>query len=1236
MFLKRYFALVAALVFAGAALAQPANAPRKNFNIPAGNAATTLKTFSEQSGEQIVYPVDRVNDVETKAVSGELTARAALDRMLAGTRLAVVQDERTGAFAIRPSAPPANASNAASDRAAAAAVATGTAQSGANGASAGTTSNGLVVLSPFEVSTDSNRGYYSSSSLSGTRLNSNLSDLASSITVVTKEQLLDTAAVDINDVFLYEANTEGLHQYTEFTQDRDFFNDTTTLNPQSSNRVRGLTAANTARGNYATSSLLPIDTYNVESIEISRGPNTNIFGLGDASGTVNVNPLRANLTRDISQFTLRGDSYGGWRSSFDLNRQLAKNVLAIRLSALHEEKGFIRKPASETTNGFTGALTFRPLKKTTLRARFESHHNFANRANTTLMRDGYTEWRDNGMPVWNPRFGTTGGWRFLNGTAYTAVTAANEGTQFPKGLFPSATFQGVPSAYVVDGVLERYEASRANNNLTSPGTGAEFRYIETGTVFRRKGAVFGIPPLTLYQPPAIADKTVYDWTDINYLAPNYNKTKGETLNLELEQFLVQTQRHLLAFQFGFLREAVDKFDHAFFSRSDSGTPFVQVDVNEFFIDGTANPYFLRPYIGANQPRISWNSEENSNYRGTLAYQIDLREEGSWLRWLGRHSFNGYSEFRRSVIKSMSGGDRNISDYAWTSVNDRNSLAVRGNTYRLNPRYYIGGRVTDPGQIVEIAPKGIEKLNEPRPFIWYGTSTTGGVTSVTRFAEQAQLEGMITGGNGRKTEIRTEGGVWQGFFWNDRIIPTMGWRRDRQREIASRNLNANPPPNATSTIDPASRQNDLSYLEVYPGPWVENSGRTKTAGVVVKPFKWLALTYNKSDSFKPEAVRYDIHLKQSPNPTGSGKDYGVVLKLLRDDRLELRVNRYETVQKNSRSGPTGGAFAARTFRFFFDADTNLSFNSTTGLFDSSDDPWDLEQQGAQWYLSSNPSATPDQAIAAGRELYLKPFGFDAAYVARVREIGLGGFAEINTLTSKGVEVELAYNPSRNWTLKFTGAKQQTIDTELSQNINNFFAKNLAALEAIVIPTNPYTLANSTAGRQWWTSGATNPTSTATPQAFYFANILTTLKQASANAGKPRTQTREYRAAVTSTYQLAGLTDNRFLKNLSLGGSFRWESRARLGYYGAAPIFNGAVVEYDPTRPIYDKGRSYVEFWTTYRMKLFNDRVGARIQLNVKNPFENGRIQPFVYNPDGVPWNYRIVDPRQFILTATFDL
>jgi len=42
------------------------------------------------------------------------------------------------------------------------------------------------------------------------------------------------------------------------------------------------------------------------------------------------------------------------------------------------------------------------------------------------------------------------------------------------------------------------------------------------------------------------------------------------------------------------------------------------------------------------------------------------------------------------------------------------------------------------------------------------------------------------------------------------------------------------------------------------------------------------------------------------------------------------------------------------------------------------------------------------------------------------------------------------------------------------------------------------------------------------------------------------------------------------------------------------------------------------------------------LNVRNVQEGGRLQPISAYPDGTPNAYRIVDPRQFILTMTFDL
>lgn len=83
-----------------------ADAGKKSYDLPAGDATATLKQFSAQSGEQIVYPVAQVTGAKTNAVSGDLTAREALDRMVAGTDLVVVQDEKTGALAVKRAAGP--------------------------------------------------------------------------------------------------------------------------------------------------------------------------------------------------------------------------------------------------------------------------------------------------------------------------------------------------------------------------------------------------------------------------------------------------------------------------------------------------------------------------------------------------------------------------------------------------------------------------------------------------------------------------------------------------------------------------------------------------------------------------------------------------------------------------------------------------------------------------------------------------------------------------------------------------------------------------------------------------------------------------------------------------------------------------------------------------------------------------------------------------------------------------
>ena len=106
---------------------------------------------------------------------------------------------------------------------------------------------------------------------------------------------------------------------------------------------------------------------------------------------------------------------------------------------------------------------------------------------------------------------------------------------------------------------------------------------------------------------------------------------------------------------------------------------------------------------------------------------------------------------------------------------------------------------------------------------------------------------------------------------------------------------------------------------------------------------------------------------------------------------------------------------------------------------------------------------------------------------------------------------------------------------------------------------------------------------------------------------------------------------------IGGSVRWESKAAIGFYGKVgdPVNTPTVINLnDVTRPVYDKGNTYSDIWISYSRRIWDNRIGWKIQLNVNNWTESGRLMPTQVNFDGTPWAYRIIDPRQFILTSTF--
>ena len=103
--------------------------------------------------------------------------------------------------------------------------------------------------------------------------------------------------------------------------------------------------------------------------------------------------------------------------------------------------------------------------------------------------------------------------------------------------------------------------------------------------------------------------------------------------------------------------------------------------------------------------------------------------------------------------------------------------------------------------------------------------------------------------------------------------------------------------------------------------------------------------------------------------------------------------------------------------------------------------------------------------------------------------------------------------------------------------------------------------------------------------------------------------------------------------------RWEDKAVVGYYGKASGADAAEPTRldlsDTTKPIYDDSNTYVDFWVAYRLRFLGEKVRTKVQLNVVNAFEDGSLRPVGFDYLGTPNAFRIIDPRQFILTATFD-
>jgi hypothetical protein len=265
---------------------------------------------------------------------------------------------------------------------------TAPAPAAAPGTSAETTEE-VVKLSPFVVETTEGTGYRAESTLAGTRVRTDLKDVASSISVVTADFLRDIGATNNQTLLQYTTNTEVGGIYGNYggigsTYINGASESSNFLKPNQNTRVRGLDSADNTRDYFLTD--IPWDAYNVGRVDLQRGPNSILFGIGSPAGIVNTS-VNAAEYKNQGKFENRVGSFGTLRNVLDINRVILQDELAVRVSALDDDTKYRQKPAYNHDRRIFGALRWDPkvferwdsTAHTTVRANFENGDVKANR-----------------------------------------------------------------------------------------------------------------------------------------------------------------------------------------------------------------------------------------------------------------------------------------------------------------------------------------------------------------------------------------------------------------------------------------------------------------------------------------------------------------------------------------------------------------------------------------------------------------------------------------------------------------------------------------------------------------------------------------------------------------------------------------------------------------------------------------------------------------------------------------
>jgi len=1023
--------------------------------------------------------------------------------------------------------------------------------------------------------------------------------------------------------------------------------------------------------------------------------------------------------KDSGSVEARFGSYGSMRAAVDANKVLIKGELALRIDLVDDKTQYQQDPAFNHAKRGYGAVRWEPkfLNPSWLRTKIQANAERGQvRSNNPRMLPpidyvtGYLNdprMSSTGYNLWDYSVSADGsGNTDLTGSYYTSNGSIGNWNQWGDG--PQFYWDGA-TGKLLDAGQPNYSSPRGNgygepvNRYHVHSVGYNTYAKNANGVYRKaNGGVDGgefagaLGGSVNYFDQTLADRSIFDF--FNKLIDGHNKREYQDWNSSTLNIVTGLFNNKLTFQGIVSREDFKSGQEAMLSNM----PTVMLDLDRYqstypnWLTPALNPNLGRPQVFGSYGGGSRRRTEIDNYQFTTAYDLDfdqlLSRDSLIARILGRHQFTGLLSrvkttqssmgyklatmdnlYSTTWAKSTRVGNNSLNWLAYLGPSMLGTTGSRSNLSNLSTylpadtNQMNGMRVYDPTWTAGLSVDPTAKWSMPgangTPVIRTQADNPANYRGWTRVpasvvTSQTHMDDMRTSSAMAEHRVDSKAIIYQGHFWDDTIIPSIGYREDVTRQRG--NTAVQNDINGDNVIDSATEPDTGRYRLVSEITDRGTSAKTRSTsyGVAVHLPKGikknlsegtdLSLYYFHGENEKPN-IRYAIDGTELPNEKGITDDYSVQFDYR--NRVSVRLTRFDTKSlytQASYGSPLGAngwfigaapnwalsmGVAAMTAYELQDSAIPKGLRDNSWIYNWAREPERaalmpkigeaLKNEFTELYNAAYweryGSNVDVDAIKRGDWLHVLK-NTDVVLPWTITGIGdsIHGVTEIidQDVQSKGYELEVTARPLKNWDLTFNVAKVDARQVALGEAAT----RHLEGMKRIFVDSAFGDVAMwggyNTAGA--WRSE-------------FMKNLWAPYNVQKALTGSAQPEVRKWRYNIISNYTL----DRSVVKGLNVGVGYRWEDRPTLGFgRHNADIGQGQTLWIaDVNQPLYGDADKHVDLWMGYGRKL-TKKIDWRLQVNVRSVGERTKLVPITLQANGDVAQARIQQGQTVDTTIKF--